>query len=90
MGSFLANLVSLIINVFELILLARIIASWLQVNPYNPIMQFLYRITEPVLAPIRRMLPPTGMMDFSPLVVFVILLVLQAILIQVIFAIFPY
>jgi YggT family protein len=67
--------------VFELILLARILLSWFpNVDRSNPLIQFLYDITEPVLRPIREFLPPTGMMDFSPLVVFLIIQVLMQVL----------
>jgi YggT family protein len=64
--------------IFELILLARIILSWFpNVDRSNPLIQFLYDVTEPVLRPIREMMPPTGMMDFSPLIVFLIIQVLM-------------
>ena len=64
--------------IFELILLARIILSWFpNVDRSNPLIQFLYDVTEPVLRPIRQMMPPTGMMDFSPLIVFLIIQVLM-------------
>lgn len=82
-----AGIVDLVLTVFELILLARIIASWLNADPYSPIIQFLYRVTEPVLAPIRRMLPPTGAMDFSPLVAFLIIFVLRVVLSQLIYSV---
>jgi YggT family protein len=68
------QLISVIRTVFELysfILLARVLISWFQVDPYNPLVQLLYRLTEPLLAPIRRILPPAGMLDLSPLVGFV-------------------
>lgn len=64
--------------IFELILLARIILSWFpNVDRSNPLIQFLFDVTEPVLRPIRQMMPPTGMMDFSPLIVFLIIQVLM-------------
>ena len=88
MAGVLAGIVDLVLTIFELILLARIIASWLNVDPYSPIIQFLFRITEPVLAPIRRMLPPTSGIDLSPLVAFLIIFVLRIVLSQLIFSIF--
>jgi YggT family protein len=64
--------------IFELILLARIILSWFpNVDRSNPLIQFLFDVTEPVLRPIRERMPPTGMMDFSPLIVFLIIQVLM-------------
>jgi YggT family protein len=67
--------------IFELILLARVILSWFpNVDRSNPLIQFLYDVTEPVLRPIREMMPPTGMMDLSPLIVFLIIQVLMTLI----------
>ena len=56
---------------YQLILLARVLMTWLpNLDPNNPIARFLYQATEPVLAPIRSALPPLGGVDLSPLVVF--------------------
>jgi YggT family protein len=52
------------------VIIARAVISWVSPDPYNPIVQFLYRATEPVLEPIRRKLPGAGFgIDFSPLIV---------------------
>ena len=59
-----------LLNIYMLILFVRVLLSWVNPNPHNPIVQILYRLTEPVLAPIRRVLPPMGGFDLSPLVVF--------------------
>jgi YggT family protein len=78
---FVIQILSLLLQLFELALLARIILSWFpNVDRSNPIIQFLFDITEPVLKPIRDMLPPGGMFDFSPLIVFVIIQVLTTVL----------
>jgi YggT family protein len=67
--------------IFELILLARVILSWFpNVDRSNPLIQFLDAVTEPVLRPIRDMMPPTGMMDLSPLIVFLIIQVLMTLI----------
>jgi len=67
--------------IFEFILLARILLSWFpNVDRSNPIIQFLFDVTEPILRPIRDMMPQTGMVDFSPLIVFLIIQVLVRIL----------
>lgn len=67
--------------IFELVLLARVILSWFpNVDRSNPLIQFLYAVTEPVLRPIREMMPPTGMMDLSPLIVFLIIQVLMTLI----------
>lgn len=78
---FIIQIISLLLQLFELALLARIILSWFpNIDRSNPIIQFLFDITEPVLRPIRDMLPPGGMFDFSPLIVFIIIQVLTTVL----------
>jgi YggT family protein len=69
--SLVIGLIFLVLQVFQLILLARVLLSWFpDLDRNNPIIQFLYDVTEPVLQPVRQVLPQTGMIDFSPLVVF--------------------
>jgi YggT family protein len=78
---FVLQIISLLLQLFELALLARIILSWFpNVDRSNPIIQFLFDITEPVLRPIRDMLPAGGMFDFSPLIVFLVIQVLTTVL----------
>ncbi len=70
-----------ILLIFEIIMLARVLLSWFpNVDRYNPIVKFIYDVTEPILRPIRNALPQTGMVDFSPLIVFLILWVLMSII----------
>ncbi len=63
-------------------LLGRVIISWLNLSPTNPIANFLYQVTEPILAPLRRVLPSFGMLDLSPMVAIIILALIQNILIR--------
>jgi YggT family protein len=57
------------LQLYMWIIIARAVISWVSPDPYNPIVQFLYRATEPVLEPIRRRLPGGGFgIDFSPLI----------------------
>ncbi|MEM7129951.1 MAG: YggT family protein [Chloroflexota bacterium] len=75
------GLLAMILQVYTFILLARILMSWIpNLDPYNPIVQFLYQITEPILEPARRLIPPLGMIDISPIVVFIVLGILQDVL----------
>ena len=70
------------LQVYQLVLLARVLMSWIpNLDPNNPIARFLYRATEPVLAPIRNALPPLGGIDLSPLVVFLGISVLMQLVI---------
>ena len=75
------QLVQTLFEVYSFILLARVLTSWFQVDPYNPIIRILYQLTEPLLAPIRRLLPQTGMMDFSPIVAFVVITIAERIVV---------
>lgn len=60
------------LQVYQFILLARVLMSWIpNLDLSNPIARFLYQATEPVLAPIRNALPAMGGIDLSPLVVFI-------------------
>jgi YggT family protein len=64
-----ASSLSLILYVFIVILLVRVAFSWVSPSPTNPISRFAFVITEPVLGPVRRRLPPMQGIDLSPLVV---------------------
>lgn len=64
------------------IIIIRALLSWVNPDPWNPIVRFLYQVTEPVLRPIRRRLPSTGI-DFSPVVVILVIYFLQRFLVRV-------
>ena len=66
---FVANFVDLLVTILTIAIFARIILSWLPIGGANhPIVALVYQITEPVLAPIRRVVPRIGMFDFTPMV----------------------
>lgn len=66
-----------LLQIYSWMIIGRIIISWVNPDPRNPIVQFLYRVTEPVMAPFRRMLPSFGGIDFSPILVFVAIMIAQ-------------
>ena len=76
-GAFLLNFVRFVLIGLEIVILARVLLSWIDPGGRSGFSAFVIQTTEPILAPIRRMLPRTGMFDLSPLIV---LLVLGAIL----------
>jgi YggT family protein len=76
----LVTLIRIIIELLNLAILARVLISWLNLSPYHPVVQVLNRVTEPILAPIRRIVPPAGMMDLSPIVAIILLEVIGRIL----------
>ena len=70
-----------VIFLFYWLLLAHVILSWVSPDPRNPIVQFIYAATEPILAKVREKIPPFGMFDMSPIVVFLGLYFLDAFLV---------
>lgn len=62
----------MVAQIYQFVLLARVLISWVQVDPYHPVVQLLYQITEPVLGPIRRVLPQTMGLDFSPIIAMIL------------------
>jgi len=81
-GSFLAAFLEvffIILTMIQWLVIAAALISWVSPDPRNPIVQFLYRITEPILRPFRRILPPrrTGGFDLSPLLVILLIVFLK-------------
>ena len=60
-------MLSLILNGYSLVVLLAVIASWLRLPPEHPLVRVTSKLTEPVLAPMRRVLPSFGGLDFSPM-----------------------
>lgn len=72
--------VGMIINIYFVAILASIILSWVAPGSYNPTILLLHQLTEPVMAPFRKIIPPLGGLDLSPIFVFLSINVLQIIL----------
>lgn len=71
------GILGLLLKIYFFALLASIILSWISPGGSNPAVYLLYQITEPVMAPVRKLLPPMGGLDFSPILVFVGINVLE-------------
>ncbi len=80
--SALAQIVDIFFKVYSIGLIARILISWVNPDPFNPVVQFLRRVTDPILEPFRKIIPPIGPIDISPMVVFFLLQVLQNFLVR--------
>lgn len=76
MSEVLANFVFLLATVLTLLILARVIISWVMPGGGGGLVAFVYAATEPILAPIRNLLPATAGIDFSPLIAILILQVI--------------
>ena len=74
---FIATFVYYLLQILLLAILVRVVLTWFPVNPSNPIIRIINEVTEPVLAPFRRVIPRIGMFDLSPIAA---MLVIQVIL----------
>ncbi len=78
-----ADVLYVVLNIYMWIVIIAALISWVNPDPYNPIVRFLYSVTEPVFNMVRRRLPfpPMGI-DFSPLIVLLVILFLQSFLVK--------
>jgi YggT family protein len=81
-----AWVINAILTLLWILIFVRALISWVNPDPYNPIVQFLYRSTEPLLLPLRRVLPPMGL-DLSPILAFFIIIFLQKFLVPTLYGI---
>lgn len=81
--NFMIVLINLLSQALTLLVLAQAIMSYF-VSPYHPVRQTLDRFLEPLYAPIRRFLPQTGMLDFSPLILIILVQVISRLLVNII------
>ncbi len=79
-----ARMVELILSILYWLILIRALVSWVNPDPFNPLVQFLNRTTEPILQPIRRFLPPMGI-DISPIIAFLAIIFLKSFLVATLF-----
>lgn len=77
--------VSVAFEVYSWILIVRILLSWIRHNPYQPIIRFVYEVTEPYLRIFRRIVPAYSGMDFSPIIAFFALRIIEWIVIRVLY-----
>ena len=77
-----AHLLRMILYIYLFVILIQVIMSWLNPNTYNPITAIMYQISEPILKPIRRLVPSAGGLDFSPFIILVIINLLMMLIIS--------
>ena len=78
-----AQLLDFLLTAYMWIIIGRVVISWVNADPYNPIVRFLYEATEPVLGRIRKLLPLSfGGIDFSPMILILAIMFVQSFLIQ--------
>jgi YggT family protein len=69
----LATFLSMLVLVLTVLILGRVIVTWTNPTGGGALTAFLYQVTEPILAPIRRVIPPTGSIDWSPMIAILLL-----------------
>jgi YggT family protein len=83
----LANAINIIFRAYTILVFARVIFSWIRVDPYHPtwgpILRFIFQATEPIMEPVRRILPSMGGLDFTPIIVLIGLDLLRGVLINI-------
>lgn len=78
-----ATVLDLALNIYMWLIIARALLSWVNPDPYNPIVRFLYNVTEPLLSYLRRRVPVVfGGLDLSPLIVIAVIMFLRIFLVQ--------
>jgi len=78
-----ANIANYLLEIYKWVIIIAAIISWVNPDPYNPIVRFLYSVTEPVLRPVRRLIGfRLGPIDISPLVVILAIIFMQSFLIK--------
>ncbi len=82
-----ANLLDAVIGIYIFVLIVRALISWVNPDPFNPIVRMLHQLTEPVLRPVRRIIPPIGGLDLSVLVLILLLYFLKDAVVRYLYAI---
>ena len=84
MSGFFVQFINLLVGVLYIAMIGRVLVSWFNIGPSSPIypaVNVLYQITEPILAPIRRVLQKFGMLDLSPMVALILIGVAQRVIV---------
>jgi YggT family protein len=79
----LISIVNFLLTVYTFVIIARVFLTWTNISPYHPVAQWIYRLTEPVLAPIRSFMPQTGMLDWSPMIAMILVIIVRQVVIMV-------
>ena len=72
-----AHFLAQLIDIYTVVVFVAVIVSWFQLPPHNPVVRFTRMLTEPLLAPIRKLIPPAGGLDFSPMILLILLRIVR-------------
>jgi len=79
----LSTFIAFLGRALNILILARVLLSWVPVDRNNPLVSFVYEVTEPILGPIRRLVPSLGGIDLSPIIALVLIEILQRMLLTI-------
>jgi YggT family protein len=79
------SLVAALFDLYNLLIIIRLLLSWVNPDPYAAWVRFIYQVTEPFLEPFRRLLPPVGMVDFSPVVAIMVLSLFRRLVLSLVY-----
>jgi YggT family protein len=85
LNAFIIQIVETALTVLVWLIIGRCILSFIRHDPYHPIIKFIYEVTEPVMSPFRRLLPPAGGLDFSPILAVFAVYLVQSIVIKILY-----
>jgi YggT family protein len=80
----LLQFISLLFQVLIFAIVARALLSWFNLGPSNPLVRILYDVTEPILAPLRRVIPTIGVIDITPIAAILLLEFVQRVLVDIV------
>lgn len=80
-----AQVLKIGLNIYMWVIIIRALLSWVNPDPYNPVVRFLYNVTEPVLYRVRRVIPSMGGIDLSPIIVIFVIIFFQAFVVRTLF-----
>lgn len=83
--SFLRIFIPLLFNLYSLLILGRVLLSWINISPYHPAVTFIYEATEPILRPLRNIIPSIGMLDVSPIAALILLRILESLIMSMLY-----
>jgi YggT family protein len=87
-ASYLVSLISLVVTIITVLLILKALISFAPIEPWHPVRRFLDQLADPIVRPFRNILPPMGMIDFSPMIALIVIQIVGQILIVLVQSVF--
>lgn len=84
--SVLITFISILLEILSLAIIARVLVSWINLRPDHPVVVFLHSITEPVIGPLRNVIPPIGMIDITPLAALILIQLVRSLVVPLLWS----